>query len=154
MIRTRVTGGNTLKDELKNLDESIRKDVFETIEAMAFAYIETPAKQNVPVDVGRLKNSITTFTAKKKTFNYTDNQNNSYDGRLKSVNPSGYEVYVGTNVEYAEKIHENGGGGPFSGRTVGGQKRSKGYGRYFLKKAYENAIPKIIAEIKRIKGIE
>jgi hypothetical protein len=47
-----------------------------------------------------------------------------------------------------------GGGGPYSGRTVGGEKRPKGYGRYFLRKAYEAAVPKIVEEIRRIKGIE
>lgn len=153
-IRTRVIGGNKLKDELKNLNDEIKDTVFEVLFAMSKSEIETPAKRTAPKDTGRLIASINTFTKNITTFNYRDETGQSYDGTLKSIKPKGYEIIVGTNVEYAVYMHEKGGGGPYSGRTVGGEKRPKGYGRYFLKKAYEQAVPKIVAELRRIKGIE
>jgi hypothetical protein len=152
-IRTRVIGGNSLKDELKNLNKEIKSAVYQEIVDGAFI-IQTKAKQNVPVDTGRLKTSIMTLTKDIKTYSYTDREGNSYDGKLRTVQPFGYDVYVGSNVEYAMKIHEQGGGGPFSGRTAGGQKKPKGYGRYYLKKAFEDVIPMIITRVRKIKGVE
>ena len=153
-IRTRVLGGNKLKDELKDLNEEIKDTVFDVLFAMSKSEIETKAKRMAPKDTGRLIASINTFTKNVTTFMYRDNTGQTFDGKLKSVQPKGYEVYVGTNVEYAIYMHEKGGGGEFSGRTVGGEKRPKGYGRYFLKKPFEEAVPKIVAELRRIKGIE
>jgi hypothetical protein len=153
-IRTRVVGGNNLKDELKGLNKEIKEDVFDVIFALSKSEIETKAKQTAPKDTGRLVTSINTFTKNITTYSYRDETGRSFDGRLKSIQPKGYEVFVGTNVEYAIYMHEMGGGGPYSGRTVGGEKRPKGYGRYFLRKAYEAAVPKIVEEIRRIKGIE
>jgi hypothetical protein len=121
---------------------------------MSRVEIETVAKRNVPVDSGRLRASIITVTRNATTFNYTDREGGSYDGMLRTVRARQGEVIVGTNVEYAEKIHERGGGGPNSGRSNGGQKKPKGYGKHFLKKAYDRAVPRIIVAVKRIKGVQ
>jgi len=153
-VQMTVTNINDLQNELNNLEDKLKKEVYETIIAMSRVEIETVAKRAVPVDTGRLKSSIMTLTEKRKTYTYTDRQGNSYDGKLKTEQPIGYEVMVGTNVEYAVHIHEKGGGGITSKRTVRGQKRPKGYGRYFLKNAYDAAIPKMITAIRKIKGIE
>jgi len=153
-IQVNVTNVNNLQSELSDLEGRIKRDVYKTIIAMSKVEIETVAKRAVPVDTGRLKTSIMTLTKDIKTYSYTDREGNSYDGKLKSVQPFGYDVFVGTNVEYAVYIHEKGGGGPFSGRTAGGKKKPKGHGRYFLKNAYDAAIPKIITALRKIKGIE
>lgn len=154
MIKFSVTNFRALRDEMKRLNKQIEDDVNETIHAMARVEIETVAKRNVPVDSGRLRASIITVTQGTTTFNYTDREGGSYDGRLRTVQARKGEVIVGTNVEYAEKIHEGGGGGPNSGRSSGGQKKPKGYGRHFLKKAYDRAVPRIIIAVKRIRGIQ
>jgi phage gpG-like protein len=153
-VEMEVLNAETLRNELNNLEDRIKKEVYETLIAMSRVEIETVAKRAVPVDTGRLKSSIMTLTEKRKTYTYTDREGNSYDGKLKTEQAIGYEVLVGTNVEYAIKIHERGGGGAKSNRTVGGQKRPKGYGRYFLKNAYDQAIPKMIIAVRKIKGIE
>ena len=62
--------------------------------------IETIAKELVPVDTGRLKTSIHTETDKLNTATGGDNFETKADAG---------EVLVGTNVNYAEIIHDNGG---------------------------------------------
>lgn len=154
MIKFKVMNFNALRDEMKRLNKQIEDEVNDTIVAMSRVEIETVAKRNVPVDSGRLRASIITMTPQTTTFNYTDREGGSYDGRLRTVQPKKGEVIVGTNVEYAEKIHEGGGGGPNSGRSSGGQKKPKGHGKLFLKKAYDKAVPRIIVAIKRIRGVQ
>jgi phage gpG-like protein len=152
-IKVSVDKVEELSNELANLKKEIVEKVYETFITMARVEVETVAKQNVPVDSGRLRASITTLTKESQTYQYTDREGNSFDGRLKSVQPKEYEVIVGTNVEYAEKIHDKGGGGKFAGRTSGGQKNPKGYGRGFLDNAFTQAIPKMVAAIRKIKGM-
>jgi hypothetical protein len=157
LLTVKVTGIKEIKDELKQLTDDIKAEAYETLITMSRVEIETKAKQAVPVDTGRLKSSIMTIHKERTTYNYTDRKGKkgrSYDGRLQTVQPKDYEVFVGTNVEYANKIHENGGGGVGSRRTVQGQKRPKGYGRYYLKNAFDAAVPKIIKALRRIRGIE
>jgi hypothetical protein len=154
MIKFSILNINALREEMKKLNERIQEEVDETILAMSRVEIETVAKRNVPVDSGRLRASIITVTRNTTTFNYTDREGGSYDGMLRTVRARQGEVIVGTNVEYAEKIHERGGGGPNSGRSSGGQKKPKGYGKHFLKKAYDRAVPRIIVAVKRIKGVQ
>lgn len=153
-IRMELTNRITLENELKKLNDDIKAEVYETLIALTRAEVETKAKRNVPVDSGRLKASIMTITKERTSYNYTDRKKNSYDGKLRSVNPKEYEIFVGSNVEYAVKIHERGGGGEGSRRTFKGQKKPKGYGRYFLSNAFEEAVPKMIKAIRRIRGID
>jgi hypothetical protein len=62
----------------------------------------------------------------------------TYNGTL-SVQPDEWNVYVGTNVQYAKKINRVGGGGPNSKRTdESGAKFAKGKGQHFWTKAVEN----------------
>lgn len=65
---------------------------------------ERHAKENCPFDTGRLRNSLTYATSEfggKGT--YSDNQQNIYnDGSAKGTPEQG-AVYIGTNVEYAQK---------------------------------------------------
>jgi hypothetical protein len=153
MIKFDILNINALREEMKQLNKRIQEEVDETILAMARVEIETVAKRNVPVDSGRLRASIITVTKDTTTFNYTDREGGSYDGMLRTVRAGEGDVIVGTNVEYAEKIHERGGGGPNSGRSSGGQKKPKGHGRHFLRKAYDKAVPRIIVAVQRIKGV-
>jgi hypothetical protein len=153
-VRIIIKNNNKLSNELKKLNKDLQHEIYDTLYAMSKAEIETVAKRNVPVDSGRLRASINTMTENVDTFNYTDRNGNSFDGMLKTVRAKKGQIFVGTNVEYAEKIHERGGGGPNSRRTSGGQKKPKGYGRHFLRKAYMQAVPKMIIELKRIRGVE
>lgn len=65
---------------------------------------ERHAKENCPVDTGRLRNSLTYATSEfsgKET--YSDKKHNVYnDGSAKGT-PEKEAVYIGTNVEYAQK---------------------------------------------------
>ena len=81
------------------------------------AMVESHAKNYVPIDTGRLKNSITYAVAGQgaSTKSYgpdkpvaSDTQSKPYTGKAPS-DPGGKprSVYVGSNVEYAE-IVENG----------------------------------------------
>ena len=65
---------------------------------------EKHAKENCPFDTGRLKNSLTYATSEfSGKGTYTDNKQNVYnDGSAKGT-PEKDAVYIGTNVEYAQK---------------------------------------------------
>lgn len=66
---------------------------------------ERHAKENCPVDTGRLRNSITYATSQYSGVGiYTDKNGNSYsDGTAKGT-PKKNDVYIGTNVEYAQSV--------------------------------------------------
>lgn len=97
--------------------------------------IETSAKQDVPVDTGRLRSSIHIESNKvNRSFSYSDKDGNTFSGKL-SVDPRPLEVYIGTNVEYAEKINRTGGKG--------------GKGEGFLVKAHERERPFLIARLRK-----
>lgn len=66
------------------------------------ATAETYAKQETPVDTGRLRNSITYATGDYSGIGtYTDNNNKSYSDAKARNTPKDDEVAIGTNVEYA-----------------------------------------------------
>jgi hypothetical protein len=72
--------------------------------------IESDAKldivRNNHVDTARLKNSVhMESNTINRNFTYTDDDGNQFQGNL-GVQPDEMEVYVGTNVEYAEKIRQ------------------------------------------------
>ena len=65
---------------------------------------QTYAKEECPVDTSRLKNSITSATTTQ-----SDNKDTPFkpeDGATHAT-PEKTSVYIGTNVEYAEKIETN-----------------------------------------------
>ena len=97
--------------------------------------IETGAKEETPVDTGRLRSSIhMESNSINRTFIYSDEGGAVFNGKL-GVSPKPLEVYVGTNVHYAEKIHRNGG--------------RNGRGQGFLLKAYEAERPLLIARLRK-----
>ena len=72
--------------------------------------IESASKNKITedghVDTGRLRSSIHYESSTvNRNYRYSDNEGNSFDGSL-GVNPSEFEVYVGTNVVYADKIRQ------------------------------------------------
>jgi len=71
---------------------------------------ERLSKEAVPVDTGRLKTSIHVQTKQSGGHSYQDSAGNTFDGRM-NVQLEDTDVAVGTNVNYAEKIHERGGRG-------------------------------------------
>lgn len=102
--------------------------------------IETAAKQEVPVDTGRLRSSIHFESSEiNRSFTYADQRGNSYSGKF-NVTPRPLEVYAGTNVEYAYDIHRMGGKG--------------GKGEGFLLKAHESEKIMLIRRLnQRIKEV-
>lgn len=70
--------------------------------------LEGNVKKQVPVDTGRLRNSIAHATKKDegKSFNYHDEQGKGYTDRYGS-GLEGKTVAVGTNVEYARDVELN-----------------------------------------------
>jgi len=85
------------------------------------------------------------FPESRRSYYYTvtegegeSRKEKTYDGTL-SANPDEWNIYVGTNVEYAKKINRQGGGGPNSKRTdESGTKFPKGKGQHFWDKAVDN----------------
>ena len=72
--------------------------------------IESASKNKITadghVDTGRLRSSIHYESSTvNRNFRYSDDKGESFDGSL-GVNPDELEVYVGTNVQYADKIRQ------------------------------------------------
>jgi hypothetical protein len=72
--------------------------------------IESGAKEKITsdghIDTGRLRSSIHYESSTvNNSFRYSDDGGNSFDGSL-GVDPSEFEVYVGTNVDYAESVRQ------------------------------------------------
>ena len=115
--------------------------------------VETGAKNRTIVDTGRLRSSIHTKTQGQvsdegklqggSSYTYSDNAGSSYDGTL-DVNPKPLEVYVGTNVVYAYKIHSKGG--------VRSNARLGGNGKGFLFNALEAHKPVFSKRLKEVFG--
>lgn len=95
-------------DEAKEeKDDAVKRALLECgmlMEANAKLNLETDPRR---VDTGRLRNSITYATSEfaGKGF-YSDNEFHSYSDGASIDKPKEEEVYVGTNVEYAEYVHE------------------------------------------------
>ena len=86
------------KDEVQ---KAFNQQVFTALKAIGMT-AEGYAKDDCPVDTGRLRNSITFAT---QTFSgvatYSDNNGETFfDGKAKAV-PKDFDVYIGSNVEYA-----------------------------------------------------
>jgi len=137
-IQFNIQGVSKLKKEMERLSVQFPDEVRKIILETAIVDIESYAKTNdIPIDTGRLRSSIHTKYTKKIQHNYSDNVGNTYDGTIReSIDIN--SVVVGTNVEYAQKINRLGGGGQNSGRTSGGLKRDKGFGKGFFDKAWIN----------------
>lgn len=65
---------------------------------------ERHAKEKCPVDTGRLRNSITHATKDHGGQEvYSDNHGHQFSGGSAKGNPEENAVYIGTNVEYAQR---------------------------------------------------
>lgn len=138
MIRYTFDGEAEFQAQLKQIMREFPQETRQAVYNTAFVSVETYMKRNdIPVDTGRLRASIHTKSIQKEMHSYQDEDGNTFNGTLTtSINRD--TVAVGTNVEYAELMNERGGGGENSRRTVGGAKRSKGYGKGFFDKAVRN----------------
>ena len=156
-VKMNLLNDKVLRDQLKQLQKKFPQEAREILVEVALVDVESYMKKNdIPVDTGRLRASIHTkfkngmskqYTPESET--YSDNEGNTFDGTL-SGKLTIDSVIVGTNVEYAEKINRIGGGGENSKRTVGGMKRSKGYGKGFFDNAVKNGEMRLLAEMKNL----
>jgi hypothetical protein len=161
-LKVDLTGTRTLSAQIAELKKIFPEEIKAMILEVALVDIETYAKKeaDIPVDTGRLRASIhtkyikkpepKTSTTQKKliqaqseinhsidtsqlTYNYKDDEGNSFDGTLATKVNDDFEVVVGTNVKYAKKINRLGGGGVNSARGL-----PKGQGQHFFDKAINN----------------
>ena len=90
------------KEFLKEFDNSMLK-ALEQIGLAAVDHAQMTIDKAGAIDTGRLINSIT-FALSGKEANkatYEDNQDHSFTYDGKAPDTGKYDVYVGTNVEYA-----------------------------------------------------
>jgi len=122
------------KQLAKDLDKATKKIIYDSYKGLvsAAAKIELEVKKEVPVDHGRLKSSYHIENSRTSSFNYKNNNGESFDGGLNVPLEDG-ELAIGSHTNYAENIE-----------TFGG-KNEKG------KDAVRNAIDNVdlIDEIKR-----
>jgi hypothetical protein len=87
MLNVKFDTSNILRN-FPQLNEKMKKGILDALVKTALVDIETPAKQNVRVDTGRLRASI-----------HTEYMGHFGDLSIKPTNS--LQVIVGTNVEYA-----------------------------------------------------
>lgn len=100
---------DALASKLQAIGGMAKMKAQNAITAVAYK-IDRAAKHAVPVDTGRLKNSIhVVLKETDDSFSYSDDQGRTYSGSLGDV---GFEkgvigAAVGTNVEYAAEMELN-----------------------------------------------
>ena len=108
----RVRTSRQLRNNLQNISRNLTNDIKRAMIETALTKIETVAKQTLTreghVDTGRLRASIhTRYGDINNLFSYNDDRNNYYNGSL-LADPRDdifrFEIFVGTNVEYAGYI--------------------------------------------------
>ena len=102
----------TITDNCEEFKEEMERKITKALEEIGM-YAEDAAKINMEkaprrVDTGRLRNSITYAHREKSGFSYqySDDDGTPYSEEVGQVDQEDKAVYVGTNVEYAEEIHE------------------------------------------------
>lgn len=94
----------TLTDNTGKILQNFDKGMEAGLEAIGLQ-AERYAKENCPVDTGRLRNSITHTTAKNAgqeySYTYRADKGTGSDTEAHRSGAGKNEVYVGTNVEYA-----------------------------------------------------
>jgi hypothetical protein len=97
--------GCTLKDNTKIFLDALDDKVDVILEAIGIQ-AENYAKLMCPVDTGRLRNSITHTVSGNKgfTYDYKDNEGNSYSYNVGSARDNEKTAYIGTSVEYARAV--------------------------------------------------
>jgi len=134
-VRFDVKGVKELNKALSKIPAEAQPKVKKSILEIMRVEVETKAKFAVPVDTGRLRSSIHTIE-EGTGYNYTDSEGKRYDGTLSTLKVSKNEVAVGTNVNYAEKIHKKGGRG--------------GKGAKFLEIPFNQAVPNLLKKIEEV----
>lgn len=93
-----------VKDNSKEYLAAFEKQLALGLRAVGEA-AEGHAKKDCPVDTGRLRNSITYATNDYSGVGtYSDSNGNSYSDATATGTPPKSEVYIGTNVEYAQYV--------------------------------------------------
>ena len=96
-MQVKVTDNSAIFKKAK--DEAVAR----ALEAIGLT-AERHAKEQCPVDTGRLRNSITHATSEYSgQGSYTDNHGNGFSDATAKGTPEKNAVYIGTNVEYAKK---------------------------------------------------
>lgn len=93
-----------MQDNTQKVLSAFEKQLQNALNAIGLK-AEGYAKKDCPVDTGRLRNSITYATENYSgAGTYTDKDRNSYSDATARGTPKKYDVYIGTNVEYAKRI--------------------------------------------------
>lgn len=93
-----------IKDNTKDVLEALRHNIANGLNAIGLA-AEGHAKDNCPVDTGRLRNSITYATSDYSGVDeYGDDEGNQFSGGSAHASPPKNEVHIGSNVEYAAAV--------------------------------------------------
>ena len=93
-----------IKDNTKDVLEALQHNIANGLNAIGSA-AEGHAKDNCPVDTGRLRNSITYATSDYDGVDeYEDDEGNQFSGGSAHANPPKNEVHIGSNVEYAAAV--------------------------------------------------
>jgi phage gpG-like protein len=134
-LRIDVKGIEELKKALSKIPVEAQPKVKKSMLEIMRVEVETKAKFSVPVDTGRLRSSIHTME-EGTDYKYSDSEGNRYEGTLSTLKVSKNEVAVGTNVNYADKIHKAGGRG--------------GKGKKFLEIPFTKAVPNLLKKIEEV----
>ena len=92
-----------ITDNSRDFIEALPKAIQRGLWAIG-ATAEGHAKENCPVDTGRLRNSITFITSTKRSSGTAPAKPSDY--AAKGAVTENNEVYIGTNVEYAPFVEE------------------------------------------------
>ena len=127
---------NKIEKRFKNFNNKVTKETFKEVDRTAFA-ISSRAKNDCPVNTGRLRSSIHVENSRIRSHSYNDEEGSGpYDGSLGvSIQPG--QAWVGTNVEYAGDVED-------------GIVKTKNGRQPFFKPAVKWEELKFIANIKRI----
>jgi len=106
-MNVKVTGIPKVKGNLNKWEQIILKAAKKALIKGALVDVETGAKKKITqdghIDTGRLRASVHTSYKGKETYSYSDNEGKSFTSRL-DVRYKEYNVFVGTDVHYSEKI--------------------------------------------------
>lgn len=103
MLRVELTGTEKLKNKFLRLGKIGREALKGALNDTAIEATSKAVEDEKAVDTGRLRSSIHFETPTTRAHRYKDNKGRSYDGSF-AFKPREFEVYFGTNVEYALRI--------------------------------------------------
>lgn len=98
-----------LDKQFRLLKEAGPRSVYSSLMKIAYkikAEAQLRLKGRKHIVTSRLRNSLFVKTEKVSNESYSDNAGNSFVAELPSVTLDKYEVAIGTNVEYAQKIED------------------------------------------------